>query len=336
MDFYFSIYKTGGYYFGFDNDSRQLMENQSYSKIGRGRLVNVVRMDESGNSYKQYSKKGCKDSDHNSVIEDINMRLYKKSKKGKFVFSIILLSLSGLFIFTIILLSFLVGFSDAFEVMFDERGGIFFFIVLLLGLILFFNSTKIKKPCLLYDISPKKEKILQAFYEEISKIDESEIIWSVKTADRHNDPKRHAGATSSVLRKKVYFYESSIKSIETNVFTPSIGNFLYFFPDVIYYYNQNKLEPIFYDKMEIQLSTSQFREDNEVPSDSEEIGSTWLYVNKDGGPDKRFGNNRKIPIMKYCEIKIKNGDEASFRIMTSNYEIGKAVANTLHNYKQKL
>jgi hypothetical protein len=85
--------------------------------------------------------------------------------------------------------------------------------------------------------------------------------------------------------------------------------------------------------MKVELITSQFREDEMVPSDSEEIGSTWLKVNKDGGPDKRFKANRKIPIMKYCQIKIKSTDGFSFTIMTSNYEVGKTAANILYNYK---
>ena len=86
--------------------------------------------------------------------------------------------------------------------------------------------------------------------------------------------------------------------------------------------------------MEIKTITTQFRENDVVPSDSEQIGSTWLYVNKDGSPDKRFGDNRQIPIMKYCEIKIISNDGFSYRIMTSNFDIGTEIANILRNYKQ--
>jgi predicted HTH transcriptional regulator len=78
MDFYHDVYRVSGFYFGFKDDDRELLDTQSYSRIGRGRVVNVVRLDESGTSYKQYSKKGCFDCDHDNVIDDINFRLQKR------------------------------------------------------------------------------------------------------------------------------------------------------------------------------------------------------------------------------------------------------------------
>jgi hypothetical protein len=335
-DFYFSVFQVGGFYFAFDEDSQKILDGQPYSKIGRGRVVNVVRMDESGTSYKQYSKKGCFDSDRDSVIDDINYNIKKRAKqKTKFVFAIIFFVLSGIFIFSSILTSFMFGVTAAFETMFSEGGGIFFALVLIIGVLLFLSSTKIKKPYLLYDIAPEREQKLAAFYDEISKIDESEKIWIVRTADRHGDTRRHAGATESISRNEENFFFFFLYGIETNIFIPNIGRRLYFLPDIILYTKQREIEPISYDKMEIQLSISKFREDEEVPSDGEKTGSSWLFVNNDGSPDKRFNNNRKIPIMKYCEIKIKSNDGFSFRIMTSNYEIGQTFANVLNSYKIK-
>ena len=333
-DFYYSVFEVGRFIFGFDDKNRKILDMQPYSKIGRGRVVNVVRMDESGTSYKQYSKKGVSDSDQDSVINDINFRLSKRSKqRTKFVFAIIFFVLSGLFIFASILTSFMFGAADAVEMMFGEGGGVFFAVVLLIGVLLFLSATKIRKPYLLYDITPEREKKIKAFYDEISKIDESEKIWIVKTTDRHNDPKRNAGATSSVSRSEENYYQSFIQGIETNVFIPSIGRRFYFFPDVILFSKQKEIVPVFYEKMEILLSTTKFREEGEVPSDSEEIGSSWLNVNLDGSPDRRCKENRKIPIVKYCEIRIKSNDGFLFRIMTSNYEIGRKFANTLNSYK---
>jgi hypothetical protein len=335
--FYRSIFRVGGFYFTFKDDTRELLDMQPYSKIGRGRTVNVVRMDESGTSYKQYSKKGVFDSDRDSVIDDINFRLSKRSKqRTKFVFAIIFFVLSGFFIVASIITSFMFGIADAVEMMFGEGGGVFFAVVLLIGILLFLSATKIRKPYLLYDITPEREKELKAFYNEISKIDESEKIWLVNTTDRHNDPKRNAGATSNVSRSEEnYHHLSFIDGIETNVFIPSIGRRLYFFPDVLLISKREEIKPVFYDKMEIILSTTQFSEQGEIPSDSEEISSSWLYVNLDGSPDRRRKENRKIPIVKYGDIRIKSNDGSLSRIMTSNYEIGQTVANTLHNYKPK-
>jgi len=38
-----------------------------------------------------------------------------------------------------------------------------------------------------------------------------------------------------------------------------------------------------------------------LPSDAQVVGRTWQYVNKKGGPDRRFNNNPEIPIALYEE-----------------------------------
>jgi hypothetical protein len=332
MDFYYSVLKVGGFYFGFNDDHRSFLESQSHSKIGRGRVANVVCINESGTSYKQYSKQGCFDSDHDTVINDINFRLSKRKKqKARFVLAIFFLALS-------------LGAISSLTTSFSEKEdfeelviqGCIFVVATFIGLLLLLLSTKIRQPYLIYDIAPKKEKILQTFFDEISEIKESEKIWIVRTVNRHGDTRRNAGASASVSRSEVVFHQSFIDGIKTNVYIPNIGKRLYFLPDIILYFSKDAIESIPYDKIEIQLVTSQFREDGYIPTDGKKIGSSWRFVNNDGSPDRRFKENRRIPIMKYCEIKIKSNDGPSFRIMTSNYKIGEMVANTLHNYRLKI
>jgi hypothetical protein len=47
------------------------------------------------------------------------------------------------------------------------------------------------------------------------------------------------------------------------------------------------------------------REDEGVPSDSQVVGYTWRFVNKKGGPDRRFNNNRQIPEVLYQDMNIQ-------------------------------
>ena len=76
-----------------------------------------------------------------------------------------------------------------------------------------------------------------------------------------------------------------------------------------------------------------FYEKSSIPSDAEKVDETWEYVNKDGSPDRRFNNNRRISIMKYCEIEIESNDDFYLELLTSNYKIGKSFANALKRYK---
>ncbi|WP_462388382.1 hypothetical protein [Acidovorax sp. Q11] len=49
-----------------------------------------------------------------------------------------------------------------------------------------------------------------------------------------------------------------------------------------------------------------FIEDGSPPRDAQVIDRTWRYVNKKGGPDKRFKNNRELPVCLYDELQLSS------------------------------
>ena len=65
-------------------------------------------------------------------------------------------------------------------------------------------------------------------------------------------------------------------------------------------------------------NTTRFIESEGVPSDSQIVGQTWKYVNKSGGPDRRFKDNRQLPICLYGELKLTSALGLNTVIMYSN------------------
>ncbi len=59
-----------------------------------------------------------------------------------------------------------------------------------------------------------------------------------------------------------------------------------------------------YEDLNLQYRPTRFIEDDHVPSDARQIDETWRYVRKDGGPDLRFNNNRRIPVMQYGALAL--------------------------------
>jgi hypothetical protein len=333
MDFYREALKVGGFYFLFTDDLRHLIDEQNCSKIGRGRTANFVRMDEAGISYKQYTRKGVSDVSHDDIANDINFRLSKKSKQKTMLVIGILFLISAIGQALALVMEYLESsvINDDAIVMLCV-----FAFSILVGIPLIIASQKYKMPFLVYDITPERKKTIQDFYDEISKLEESEKIWMVSKRKRNEDTRYTAGADTAISRDFAYFsHVAFVNGLQTNVYTPAIGKRIFFFPDSILYHNGGEIEFISFNDIKINLMASQFRESEDIPSDSEKTGSTWQYVNNDGSPDRRFKDNRKIPIMKYCEITIKSDDGFSFRIMTSNYEIGQAFSNVLNSYKIK-
>ena len=55
-----------------------------------------------------------------------------------------------------------------------------------------------------------------------------------------------------------------------------------------------KIGIIDYKDINIKVSPVEIVEVNQVPSDAKIVNYTWLYVNKDGTPDKRYKDNPSI------------------------------------------
>ncbi len=56
--------------------------------------------------------------------------------------------------------------------------------------------------------------------------------------------------------------------------------------------------------LDVVAGHSHFTETEGVPSDASVVGKTWAKANKDGSRDRRFANNRELPIALYGQIHL--------------------------------
>lgn len=77
-------------------------------------------------------------------------------------------------------------------------------------------------------------------------------------------------------------------------------------------------------------------EPGSVPADALRQGSVWEMTNKDGTRDKRYANNRQIPIMRYGRLKWSAPGEASRTYLISDVAAAKAFATAFANYQAAL
>ncbi|MCW3797227.1 hypothetical protein OMW55_05315 [Sphingomonas sp. BN140010] len=90
--------------------------------------------------------------------------------------------------------------------------------------------------------------------------------------------------------------------MKSNVTPPAIAagkQWLFFLPDVLLIGQDGKFGAVAYSDLITSFQDSRFIEEGTVPHDAKVVGSTWRYVNKNGGPDRRFNNNVEIPICLY-------------------------------------
>ncbi len=158
---------------------------------------------------------------------------------------------------------------------------------------------------IMYDLESEYSKLYTKFTEAFDEIIQSQKKWHIEASGAVkslNDWKRNAGASNVIRRKETPINYHSPKVIKSNVTPPSIGvgtQVIYFFPDVMLMFDGKKVGAISYKELNIETGTTNFIEEEKVPSDSEIIRYTWKHPNKSGGPDRRFKDNYEIPVCRY-------------------------------------
>jgi len=83
----------------------------------------------------------------------------------------------------------------------------------------------------------------------------------------------------------------------------------------------SKIGVLNYSDISSSAHTTPFIESETLPKDAQVVGQTWKYVNKSGEPDKRFKNNKKLPICLYGELELTSSSGLNMVIMFSNPNI---------------
>ena len=156
------------------------------------------------------------------------------------------------------------------------------------------------------------------------KIANSTKLWWISQTSKVIDKKYSGGASSSVKRQdckastKVPF---PFTSNTTAVAFKSGKETLLFLPDKLFIIQGSKIGALNYSDVTTSVHGQRFIESEAVPRDAQIVDYTWQYVNKSGGPDKRFQNNRKLPICLYGEMEIRSTNGVNTDIMFSNPNI---------------
>ncbi len=167
-----------------------------------------------------------------------------------------------------------------------------------------------------YDFEPQVEEAFRRFSEWANALATAGRTWHIAASESVRDRKYHAGAGNLVQRRVTVVRTTQPPFMKTNVAVLSIGvgrQTLYFLPDRLLVYDAAGIGAISYRTLELSATRTRFIEEGGVPADATVVDHTWQYVNKSGSPDRRFSNNRQIPICLY--------DELAFRTPTGLYEV---------------
>jgi hypothetical protein len=165
-----------------------------------------------------------------------------------------------------------------------------------------------KTVVLFYDLAPHIEEAYQRLHNVFDSLRGCSRAWHIESRGRITttyDWKVNAGASAVVKRTGIKPSAGAPSYFQCNVSIPMLPagrQRLFFLPDRILVWDTNGVGAIAFDQLDLSFGERPFIEDGGVPADSRVIDKTWKYVNKGGGPDRRFNGNREIPIVLYEEI----------------------------------
>lgn|GEM_PF-646116 len=186
---------------------------------------------------------------------------------------------------------------------------------------------------LFYELEQSALERFNAIQYACAALARSARVWRVESKQPTHDWKRNAGASNLITRQRVSAGPMEPPYIATNVDVLGLklnDSTLFFMPDFVFIRQNNRYGAVSYDALNVSFSPTRFIEDAGVPQDAQVVGSTWLYVNKNGGPDRRFNNNQQIPIAQYGFLEIKSSTGLNIHLHVSNLEAARHFANVFN------
>jgi hypothetical protein len=196
-----------------------------------------------------------------------------------------------------------------------------------------------KTVVLFYDFDPDMEAAYAQLHTAASQLANCAAAWHIEASGKVHDRKYHAGASDLVRRKNTSICKAEPPYVKTNVETVAVGvgrQTLHFFPDRVLIYDQNGVGAVGYQELRIEVGATRFIESESVPRDAEVVDRTWKYVNKSGGPDKRFKDNKELPVCRYEEITLSSQSGLNEILQLSRCGAGNGFAEAISSLGKKM
>jgi len=174
-----------------------------------------------------------------------------------------------------------------------------------------------------FDLSDESRAAFADLAQQFRALRSCRVIWDISESVRVDRVRTRSAASESVRRHRVSFEQVVLDAIDSDFESLHLrnanGGDLFLFP---YFLAVQKTAGSFalidIRQLELSVSSARFIEDEALPGDSERIGSAWERSNKDGSPDRRFANNRQIPVVRYGQLFLSSTTGLNEAYMVSN------------------
>lgn len=169
-------------------------------------------------------------------------------------------------------------------------------------------------------------------FEKVSSCDK---IWDILTnTSNETDPEKYQ-------LREVQFEKDSPSDIICDSTVLHLNNKdgadFYFYPLFILAFDKDKIGYLDYRDVFMKEEEIEKLETSYYPAkDFLKVGERWEKQNKDGSPNKRYKDNRMLPIVRYLKFDIADLSELDETYLFSNIDKGKEFINSFRDYKEIL
>ncbi len=191
-----------------------------------------------------------------------------------------------------------------------------------------------KSVVIFYKLDDEIEKVYESFHKSFETLLQCSSTWHIESSGKVRDIKYHAGANTLVKRNNIKPFKGSVPFLKTNIDIPVIPvgkQKIAFLPDRLLVFESNGVGAVNYNELEIEVTQTRFIEAGSVPADAKIVDHTWQYVNKKGGPDRRFKSNRQLPVAIYEDVYFKSRTGLNELIQNSKIGVGEVFLEAISN-----
>jgi hypothetical protein len=207
------------------------------------------------------------------------------------------------------------------------------------ALIVHKKNTLKRETGLIYELDEAEQQKHSLVQESLGLLSKCQRVWRIEASSATWEWKRNAGASSLIRRSVISIRSLSPLRVKTNVQVPSIDfgqSQLYFLPDTILYRDERGYGGISYNDFGVTQGFTRFIESEWVPPDAAVVDYTWQYVNKNGRPDRRFNNNRQLPVLQLGVLVMISSTGLNIQLNTSNAQLSAAFADSWQKQFQRV
>jgi hypothetical protein len=194
-----------------------------------------------------------------------------------------------------------------------------------------------KTTVIFYNLETDVERPYGVLHDAFGELRLCGRAWHVGARGDVRDRKYHAGASAVVTRQHIALKAGEPPMVKTNIDIPLIpvgSQTLAFMPDRLLVFDKSGVGAVSYEDLRTEPSDTRFIEDETLAADATVVGKTWKYVNKKGGPDRRFKDNRELPICIYDQLAFSSVSGLNEVIQLSRQGVGSAFAAALTAMRQ--